>query len=118
MLEEATVDKLEEVVRRHRGIEKEIANKPALHLLNKEFLDEVALVRMYGNKKYEGEESWRLAENMAFLDAALRHITETVEAYRKEDTTRLYDPESGLLHLGHAATNLMFIITRIREEGL
>jgi len=97
-------------------LEKEKEDKPAMHLISKEFLDEVALVRMYGNKKYQGEESWRLAEDMDYLDAALRHLLETVEAVRRDDHPRLYDSESGLLHLGHAATNIMFVLTRIKEQ--
>lgn len=97
-------------------VKKETEGKPAMHLLNKEFLDEVAQVRMYGNIKYPGEESWRVDTDMAYLDAAMRHLQETMEAFKRNDPSRLFDQESGRLHLGSTGANIMFVTTRIMER--
>ena len=81
--------------------------KPPLHrVLQLESVGEVARVIQYGAEKY-GDSNWRLASQeearARYTSAALRHVS----AYlRGEDV----DPESGLKHLAHAVTSLLFIM--------
>lgn len=86
-------------------------NKPDLALLPPEFLNEVALALMHGEKKYgrynfTGGMAWcRIAA------AALRHITAWTWG---EDV----DSESGLNHLAHAGACLsMLAVFRHRKLG-
>lgn len=78
----------------------------------------VSRVREYGaNKHGSGEEGWRTTEIMDHLDAARRHIDETIEAIRNNDPSRLFDIDengdgSHELHLANAVCNLMFEIER------
>ncbi len=64
----------------------------------------VVQVLSFGAQKYEAH-SWRQVENglERYTDALYRHLN----AYA---TGEVNDPESGLPHLAHALTNLMFIL--------
>ena len=63
----------------------------------------IAEVLTFGASKY-GPNNWQLVDNAEerYLDALYRHL----EAYR---AGKRYDPESGLTHLAHAATNVAFL---------
>ena len=66
----------------------------------------------YGAEKY-GEDNWRLGKEPKdidrYLSAALRHIkAHEQEGYR--------DKDSGLPHLAHAITNLLFISKLQKED--
>ncbi len=67
-------------------------------------LSSVVQVLTFGAAKYEAH-SWRQVENglERYTDALYRHLN----AYASGEVN---DPESGLPHLAHALTNLMFII--------
>lgn len=83
--------------------------KPDLSILPKTPLEEIAKVMAFGAAKY-GRGNWR--EGMAwsrYVSAALRH---TFAFNENEDI----DPESGLLHLAHAACNLLFLMEYYRYE--
>ncbi len=77
--------------------------KPRLDLLPSRPVEEVALVLAFGGGKY-GDNNWRKGMFWSrVIAASLRHIFAFM---RGEDK----DPESGLSHLAHAATNLLFLI--------
>jgi len=63
----------------------------------------IAEVLTFGASKY-GPNNWQLVDNAEerYLDALYRHL----EAYRAGES---HDPESGLSHLDHAATNAAFL---------
>jgi hypothetical protein len=70
----------------------------------------IAEVLRYGAFKY-APDNWRKVENpeARYLAAALRHIN----AWRRGESR---DPESGLSHLAHAATSLMFVMELVSDE--
>ena len=67
-------------------------------------LEQVVKVQDYGAAKYS-RENWKQVENLEtrYLSAALRHIT----AHARGENE---DPESGLPHLAHAITSLLFVL--------
>ena len=67
-------------------------------------LEEVTKALQMGSTKY-GVGNWLKVEdgNSRYLSALVRHLT----AYYKGEET---DPESGLNHLAHVATNALFLI--------
>lgn len=73
-------------------------------LLPPEALESIVAVLTFGAKKY-APENWRLVENWSgrYFAAAQRHIW----AYKKGESV---DPETGIHHLAHAATNLVFLL--------
>lgn len=85
--------------------------KPDWSLIPFKQLEYVVQVFTFGCNKY-GRFNWKkLAdpENRYFA-AALRHLA----AYRKGEWL---DPESGLPHLAHAVTNLIFLMWFGDKEG-
>lgn len=77
--------------------------KPPLGMVPRSLLIAVAQVLEFGEKKYERWNWTKGSEFVRFANSALRHIYAWLE---REDK----DPESGLSHLHHAATNLAFLI--------
>ena len=67
-------------------------------------------VRGYGTKKYKDPDNWRRVEAQRYWDALLRHA---LAAWN--DWTAV-DPESGMPHLWHIATNASFLM-QYMEEG-
>jgi hypothetical protein len=86
-------------------------DKPDYSLLSFHALDEVVKALTYGAKKYS-RDNWRTVPNFhqRYLAAALRHIT----AHARGQHT---DPETGLLHMAHAAVSLMYIAEDILTHG-
>lgn len=80
------------------------AGKPRYDLMPFAALDEVGRVLGYGAEKY-GPENWRRVPdaNARYIAAALRHIS----AYQQG---KEFDEESGLPHLAHALTSLLFVL--------
>ncbi len=72
-------------------------------LLIPEFIEELMRVLMFGMNKY-GRFNWKLLENKKerYLAAAFRHL---VAVLKNEEL----DEESGLTHIGHLTSCLMFI---------
>jgi len=67
--------------------------------ISAELMEHVALVRMFGEKKY-ARNNWKKGFKVTrSLAAALRHIFATLRG-------ELYDPESGLYHVAHAICSL------------
>lgn len=70
----------------------------------------VARVRQYGNAKYADPQNWRRVPPEKFHEALLRHIVAMWE------DPWAVDPESGLMHIEHAACNLAFLLG-LKEEA-
>lgn len=78
--------------------------KPQLTLVPREIINDIAYVRMYGNKKYPGNpENWRNVEAERYRDALFRHLLLYL------DDPYGIDEESGLPHLWHLACNVAFL---------
>ena len=86
--------------------------KPRFDLVPARAELEVVKVLTYGAAKY-GANNWSQLEDLEsrYLAAALRHIS----AHRRGEKI---DPESGLPHLAHAATSLMFVMENSFIEPL
>ena len=78
-------------------------------LVYSSLLKEISKVRQYGKEKHGGFETWDTTKPIEHFDAAVRHIN----AYVEGETN---DKESGLNHLSHSASNLMFEIERLYRE--
>lgn len=63
----------------------------------------VAAVRLYGTKKYGDPDNWKRVEVERYRDALYRHWLAYLDGEKD-------DPESGLPHLWHIATNIAFLI--------
>lgn len=81
------------------------AGKPATHLLPPKALMCVAEVLGYGAVKY-GEHNWRCVPDARkrYIAAALRHLLTDMT------NEQPLDPESGLPHIAHAITSLLFVL--------
>lgn len=79
------------------------SDKTRFDLVQPEFVESVAKVLTFGAKKYEPN-NWQNVENAEdrYYAALCRHLT----AWREGEKI---DPESGLPHLAHVATNVMFL---------
>ena len=78
--------------------------KPMLHLVEPIYLEALAVVREFGNKKY-GSDNWKEGKGLDQLrlyDSLMRHLL----AYIKGEDI---DQESGLPHLAHVGVNNMFM---------
>jgi len=76
--------------------------KPRTDLLHPEFLLELAKVLGHGAEKY-GDTNYKNCDDPnRYYAAALRHLF-------ARKSGEILDPESGIDHLIHAATNLMFL---------
>lgn len=84
---------------------KNVEGKPDLTLLPTKIIYQILQVRMYGNAKYPkgGKDNWKNVPSIEFRKALYRHIL-------KDLAGETIDPESGLSHLAHAATNIAFIM--------
>lgn len=78
--------------------------KPEYGLLPPFALEEVAKVLTFGAQKYD-RENWKKVDDLKrrYFDAAQRHLW----AIKRGEE---YDPESGLHHLAHATTCILFLL--------
>ena len=83
--------------------------KPCPSLCPVSLIDAVTAVRMFGLKKYHDPDNWRRVEPERYHQAMLRHILAAWNDPYK------VDPESGLPHIAHVATNIAFLL-EMREE--
>jgi len=86
------------------------AGKPKLSLVPSEIIRNIAVIREYGNKKYNSPNNWKTVEKERYIDAFYRHWL----AYIDGETL---DKESGLPHIWHAACNLAFICEMEKGVG-
>lgn len=77
--------------------------KLQLTLVPLQIIEDIAEVRMYGNKKYHDPNNWMTVEPERYRDAAFRHFL----AYLREPWGK--DEESGLPHIAHLACNIAFL---------
>jgi len=85
--------------------------KPKPDLLPKDALLEVAEVMTFGAKKY-GMNNWKECkpeEQHRYMAALYRHLF----AYELGEDK---DSDSGLRHLAHAATNILFLLHLTKKE--
>lgn len=78
-------------------------------LIYTSFIEALSKVREYGKEKHGSYEDWTTTESIRHFNAAIRHIRAHVDG-------EVNDQGSGLLHLAHAASNIMFEIERIKRE--
>ena len=74
-------------------------------------IEGVMAVREHGTAKYGDPENWRKVEPERYWQAILRH---TLAIW--EDPYAV-DPDSGLLHLEHIATNIAFLLQMRKEDN-
>lgn len=79
-------------------------SKNRLDLIEPQFIEGVGEVLTFGADKY-GPNNWQKVEDAEdrYYAATLRHLL----AWRHGEAK---DPESGLSHLKHVATNIMFLL--------
>ncbi len=84
-------------------------DKPHVELLDAEWMEEVARVLTYGERKYAAN-NWRSGiSSRRLLGAAFRHL---MALLRGEDR----DPESGLSHCGHLSCCIMFLFWTLKHK--
>ena len=86
------------------------AGKLQITLVPTRIIEDIAEVRMYGNKKYHDPNNWKQVEIERYRDALCRHLL----AYIRDPNS--VDEESGIPHYKHMATNMAFICEMEREE--
>ena len=99
---EANMDKPDQQAKADQG-------KPCPSLCPVSLIDAVTAVRMFGLKKYHDPDNWKQVEPERYHQAMLRHI---LAAWN--DPYKI-DPESGLPHIAHVATNIAFLL-EMKEE--
>ena len=72
-------------------------------------IEGVMAVREVGTKKYGDPDNWKQVEPERYHQAMLRHILAAWNDPYK------VDPESGLLHIQHVATNIGFLLEFYKE---
>jgi hypothetical protein len=79
-------------------------DKIRMDLLPFESLEAVAKVLTFGAKKY-ADNNWQKVDNAEsrYTGALLRHLSKHLQGEK-------IDAESGLSHLSHAATNVLFLV--------
>ena len=98
--------------------------KPDWSLVPANELEDIVKVFTMGSQKY-GRENWKNLPDGMFrcYSAMMRHIRSYKKWTETGDSKDLYDEESGLHHLAHAATNILFMMwwdnnnAHIFEEG-
>lgn len=105
-IKEANMDKPDQQAKADQG-------KPCPSLCPVSLIEAVTAVRMYGTQKYGDPDNWKQVEPERYHQAMLRHI---LAAWN--DPYRI-DPESGLPHIAHVATNIAFLLeVRYGEKPL
>ena len=101
--EEANMDKPDQQAKADQG-------KPHPSYCPVELIKGVVAVREHGTAKYGDPENWRKVSADRYHEAILRHVLEIWE------DPFAVDPDSGLYHLQHIATNISFLL-QMRKEG-
>lgn len=91
------------VVKEDRA-DKHDGEKVPVELVPASFIESISRVLAHGARKYARNNWTKGLPWTRILGSTLRHVYAWA---RKEDL----DPESGLPHLAHAATNIMFLMT-------
>lgn len=91
-----------------KGGKKYDSGKRRMDLVDYSLLDGVADVLTFGANQY-GDNNWQKVETNRYQAALVRHIS----AYMQGDKV---DKDSGIHHLYHAATNIMFLLWKEKEH--
>ncbi len=91
---------------------KETKGKYQPHLVLGSLTRAISRVREYGVLKYHGEDGWKQQTAKDYMDAIGRHYDEC----RNNPDAR--DFESGLLHIAQIATNAMFVLDMLKDQGI
>lgn len=83
-------------------------DKPKLSTVPPGIIYAIEKTRAYGLKKYAEAEAWKTIDPERWHEALLRHVL------RIWNDPMAIDPESGLPHLYHIATNTAFLIESLR----
>ena len=75
-----------------------------------EAIEDIAIVRDYGDKKYGSTDNWKQVEVQRYRDALFRHLL----AYLKDPKSK--DEESGIEHYKHLICNAAFICALERGD--
>ena len=102
-VEEVNMDKPNQQAKADQG-------KPHPSYCPVELIKGVVAVREHGTAKYGDPENWRKVSADRYHEAILRHVLEIWE------DPFAVDPDSGLYHLQHIATNISFLL-KMRREG-
>ena len=102
-LEDADMDKPNQQAKADQG-------KPHPSYCPVELIKGVVAVREHGTAKYGDPENWWKVSADRYHEAILRHVLEIWE------DPFAVDPDSGLYHLQHIATNISFLL-KMRREG-
>lgn len=70
----------------------------------------IAKIREYGCQKYHDPDNWKKVEPQRYREALYRHWLAYLDGEKN-------DPESGLPHLWHLATNAAFLIELEEKDG-
>jgi len=89
---------------------KQDAGKLELMHVPPEIIEDIAEVRMYGNRKYGDPDNWKTVEEERYWNALFRHL---VACMRDPEAV---DPESGIEHYKHIACNIAFICALERQK--
>ena len=100
--EDADMDKPNQQAKADQG-------KPHPSYVPVALIEGVMAVREAGTKKYGDPDNWKTVEPERYHQAMLRHI---LAAWN--DPYKI-DPESGLPHIAHVATNIAFLL-EMKEE--
>lgn len=87
------------------------AGKLQITLVPTRIIEDIAEVRMYGNKKYHDPNNWKQVEIERYRDALCRHLL----AYIRDPNS--VDEESGIPHYKHMACNMAFICEMERGDN-
>lgn len=79
------------------------AGKLELDLVPLQIVEDIAEVRMYGNRKYGDPDNWKTVKLRRYINALFRHF---LAFLRDPDGI---DKESGIPHYKHMACNMAFI---------
>lgn len=87
------------------------AGKPKLSLVPTQIIRDIAEVREYGTKKYNGDpDGWRDVKLVRYINALYRHVLAFVDDPFGEDE------ESGIPHYKHVACNMAFICEMLSDH--
>ena len=90
------------------------AGKPKLTLVPMQIVWKIEKIRSYGVVKYSegGIDNWKRVEPERHFEAFLRHVVKAWDGDHLQ-----IDPESGYMHLSHAACDLAFFMALMAEKG-
>lgn len=92
---------------------KDDTGKPEIMLVPPQIIEDIAVVRMYGNAKYPegGKDNWKQVSVERHWNAAARHFLQCMR------NPKAIDPESGLPHRWHLECDIAFIAELEKEDA-